>query len=145
MQNEGYTTEYTVEVPAERVFRAITDVRGYWSPRTTGDAAQKGDEFVYCDDDLMSHFRVSEVVPHRRIVWDVVESRTTFVEDPAEWDDTRVIFELAPEGAGTRLRFTHEGLSTAKECYAEWSTGWSGVIDDSLKHLITTGRSVFDE
>ncbi|UYM04520.1 SRPBCC family protein [Solicola gregarius] len=145
MQKGSYTTEYTVDVPVDDVVRAIADVRGYWSPSTTGDSEHEGDEFVYRDSALMSHFRVGEVVPGQRVVWDVLESRTTFVDDPAEWDGTRVVFELAPDGDGTRLRFTHEGLSEAKECFNACSRGWDGVINDSLKHLITTGRSMFDE
>ncbi|UPK76648.1 SRPBCC domain-containing protein [Nocardioidaceae bacterium SCSIO 66511] len=145
MQNNSFTTEFTVDQTPDTVFAAIANVRQYWGTGATGDFEREGDEFTYRDADLMSHFRLSEVVPARRMVWQVVDSRTGFVQDPAEWDDTRVVFELAPDGDGTRLHFTHEGLTPDKECFNDCSRGWSGVIDDALQHLITTGRSVFDD
>lgn len=145
MQDDSFTTEFTVDVPTDKVFAAIADVRGYWSPSTTGETEREGDEFTFRDTALMSHFRISEVVPERRVVWQVLDSKTPFVEDPAEWDGTRVVFDIAPDGDGTRLRFTHEGLTPAKECFHDCSRGWTGVINESLQHLVTTGHSMFDE
>ncbi|MDH3222156.1 MAG: SRPBCC domain-containing protein [Gemmatimonadota bacterium] len=66
--------------------------------------------------------QVREVVPNRRlsVSWGVSEG------PQAEWlpaGSTRVTFELAPEGDGTRVRVTHEALPTEQEA-ANHRQGW---------------------
>ncbi|HXJ20884.1 MAG TPA: hypothetical protein VMT03_11690 [Polyangia bacterium] len=57
-----------------------------------------------------------------------------------EWTDTRLVFEIAPRGDGAVVRFTHEGLVPAQECYPTCSEGWSLVIKDHLFNFIGDGR-----
>lgn len=141
MESNSYTTEFWVDETPDNVFAAIADVRGYWSPTIDGDTAQQGDEFVYSDEGIrFSRFRVAEVVPGQRVVWQVLDSHLDFVDEHDEWTGTRVLFEVTPQERGTRLHFTHEGLSPTKECFSACSRGWDGVINQSLKNLIT-GRS----
>ncbi|NUS56245.1 MAG: SRPBCC domain-containing protein [Streptomycetaceae bacterium] len=147
------TAAMTVDRTAEQVFEAITDVRGWWSENLIGDTAALDDEFVFTDDFKyagetvrdkkgirFARFRLTEVVPGRRMVWHVVDSDLTFIDDRDEWTDTRVIFDLVEDGQGTTLRFTHEGL-TAQEsaCFEACSGSWTFYITKSLPQLITTG------
>lgn len=100
-------------------------------------ADKPGDELTYSDRG-MEHcrFRVSEVVPEPRAVWQVLDSRLSWIGDQDEWNGTEVVFEVSREGSGTRLRFTHQGLTPRLECYRQCSRGWSGVIADSLQGLL---------
>lgn len=152
-QPEHLTATVSVNHTPEEVFAAITDVRGWWNENIIGNTAALHDEFVFTDDTRYAgeaarskdgiryaRFRLTEVVPGQRMVWHVVDSYLTFVEDQNEWTDTHVIFtlELAPEG--TTVRFTHEGLTAAEsECFEACSRGWTFYITQSLPELIETG------
>ncbi len=88
----------------------------------------------------MSKQKVVEMVPARRVVWEVTESAINFVEDKEEWTGTRVIFEIFEEGDKTGLRFTHQGLDPAIACFDSCSSAWTRIIRESLFRLITTGK-----
>lgn len=155
MSNTEYlTATLTVDQTPEEVFEAITNVRGWWNQNLIGHSAAPGDEFVFTDDTAyagetvregkqgirFARFQVTEVVPGRRVVWHVVDSYLSFIDDHDEWTGTKVIFDIAADGQSTTLHFTHEGL-TAQEsaCFEACSRGWTFYITQSLPQLITTG------
>lgn len=144
MNDNDYVSEFWVDQPPAKVLAVIGDVRAYWAPRGNlanatieGTATERGAEFTYRDRGIAyCRFRVTEIVPERRAVWQVLDSRLTWVDDEDEWNGTQVVFDLRPELGGTRVRFTHRGLTPTLECYRECSRGWSGVISDSLQGLL---------
>lgn len=149
---ENMNATMTVDRTPEEVFAAITDVRGWWTENLIGDSAALHDEFIFHDDFKYAgetvrekqgirfcRFRIIEVVPGERMVWHVVDSDLTFVEYRDEWTDTKVVFELTATEQGTRLHFTHEGLTVQSECFEDCSRGWEFYITKSLPELITTG------
>ncbi len=141
MSTPDFTTTFLVDETPEAVFAAITDVRGWWSGEIEGDTVRVGDVFTYRYKDMhRSTQRVIEAIPGRKVVWDVLDAYLQFTEDKTEWNGTKVIFEIAREGDRTAIRFTHQGLVPAFECYENCSSAWSFYINDSLRSLITTGR-----
>jgi hypothetical protein len=143
----------TVDRTPEEVFEAITNVRGWWSENLIGDTAALHDEFVFTDDSKhpgeaardrkgirFARFQLTEVVPGRRMVWHVVDSDLTFIDDHDEWTGTNVVFDITTDAQGTTLHFTHEGLTAAESaCFEACSRGWTFYITKSLPQLITTG------
>lgn len=141
MNTTSFSAEFTVPQSPEQVFAAVTRVRDWWSEQIEGDSAAAGDEFVFSDEGIRhARFRLTEVVPGRRMVWQVVDSYLTFVDDHDEWTGTRVIFDLTSGTDGTTLRLTHEGLLPAVECYDACSLGWTACLH-SIRELTVTGRS----
>jgi hypothetical protein len=150
---ENLTATMTVDSTPHEVFSAIINVRGWWTENLIGDSAELHDEFVFTDDTAYAgetrkehrgipyaRFRITEVVPGRRMVWQVVDADLTFVDDRDEWTDTTVVFDITEGPDGTTLHFTHEGLTEAEsECFVECSRGWTFYITQSLPQLITTG------
>ena len=154
MSNTEYlTATMTVDNTPDEVFAAITNVRDWWSKNLIGDSAELHDEFVFTDDIAyagetrkekqgipFARFRITEVVPGRRMVWHVVDSDLTFVDDRDEWTDTTVVFDITAGSDDTTLHFTHEGLTEVEsECFKECSRGWKFYITQSLPQLIITG------
>ncbi|MEO3805233.1 SRPBCC domain-containing protein [Nonomuraea sp. B1E8] len=147
------TATMTVDRTPDEVFAAITNVRGWWNENLIGDTAVLLDEFVFTDDSehagefahgkegiRFARFQLTEVVPGQRMVWHVVDSYLTFVDDHAEWTGTNVIFDITTDAQGTTLHFTHEGLTAGEsECFEACSRGWTFYITTSLPQLITTG------
>ena len=150
-QTEHLNATFTVEQTPDEVFAAVTDVRGWWSQNIIGATAAEHDEFVFHDDtnyagETRSHegirfarFRITEVVPGERVVWQVVDAFLTFVEDRHEWTDTQVVFDIEAGPSGTTLRFTHEGLTAESECFEACSKGWTYYVTESLPRLVATG------
>ena len=139
--NNDYTSEFWVDQPPTNVLAVIGNVGDYWAPpgnlvdaTIEGAAHHVGDEFTYRDRAIQHcRFVVTEIVPGRRAVWNVLDARLNWVDDQNEWNGTRVVFDLTPERDGTRVHFTHQGLTPSMECYGECSQGWRGVIADSLQ------------
>jgi len=136
----NFTTTITVDATPREAFDAINDVAGWWG-RITGSTTSVDDEFVYVVPGLhYSGFRVTEIVPTRRIAWFVTGSYLDFTADKQEWNGTTVRFHIDETDEGTRITFTHEGLEPRDECYGVCSNAWSMFVNDSLKTFIETGK-----
>lgn len=134
------TTISTDSSPAE-VLAIISDVRSWWVGEITGDARAVGDVFTYQVKDIhRSTQRVVELVPSTRVVWEVTDAALSFAQDPTEWIGTRIVFDLAEEGSGTRVTFTHEGLTPELDCFAACSGGWTHFIGTSLDSVLAGGQ-----
>jgi hypothetical protein len=129
-----------VDQTPEEVFNAINDVRDWWSEGIEGNSAKLNDEFFYQYKDLhWSRQRLTEVIPNKKVVWMVTDSRLTFIKDEKEWNGTKIIFDISTKDKKTQLQFTHEGLLPEKECFEACTGGWNYYIE-SLQQLITTGK-----
>ncbi len=135
-----FTATIDVASTPQTAFEAITDVAGWWG-RITGTTTAVGNEFVYVVPGLhYSGFRVTELVPGRRVAWLVTGSYLDFISDTQEWNGTTVGFDIEETGPGrTRVTFTHLGLDPEVECYEVCTNAWSMFVNDSLKALIETG------
>ncbi|MEO3795566.1 SRPBCC domain-containing protein [Nonomuraea sp. B10E15] len=150
---EYLTATMTVDRTPEQIFEAVTDVRGWWSENLIGHSAALHDEFVFTDDSeyagetvrakkgfRFARFQITEFVPGRRVVWHVVDSDNTGLDDRDEWTGTNVIFDITTDAQGTTLHFTHEGLTAAESaCFEACSRAWTFFITTSLSQLLTTG------
>ncbi|HEY8927240.1 MAG TPA: SRPBCC domain-containing protein [Polyangia bacterium] len=141
IEDASYTTSFTVDRSAAEVFAAINDVRAWWSGEIQGRTDEPGAEFTYRYDDLHRTTQsITELVPGKKVVWHVVASDLSFVADNREWHDTDIVFEIAPKGRRTEVRFTHRGLRPALECYTACSAAWGHYINDALFRWISTGK-----
>jgi hypothetical protein len=141
MTKQDYTTSFTVDQSPQEVFKAVNNVRGWWSGEIDGDTDRLGAEFTYRYKDVhRSSQTITEFVPGKKVVWRVVDAQLNFVKDKTEWNGTEIVFEIAKKGDKTELRFTHHGLVPAFECYGGCSGAWGFYVNDSLRSLITTGK-----
>jgi hypothetical protein len=141
MNNENLTKTFTVDQTPQEAFAAINNVRGWWSGNIEGSTEELGSEFTYRYGDLhYSKQKIVELVPDSRVVWLVLDSYLSFVEDKTEWNGTKVVFEISKKGDKTEVRFTHAGLVPGHECFTACSDAWGSYITGSLRSLITTGK-----
>ena len=141
MTNRNYTTTVSVDQSPKQVFDAITNVRGWWSGDIDGHTDKLGAEFTYRYQDLhRSSQKITELVPGKKVVWQVSNAKINFVEDKDEWNGTDIVFEITQKGKKTELRFTHIGLVPRIECYGKCAGAWGLYINESLRDLITTGK-----
>ena len=136
-----YTVKFLVKQSPQEVFDAVNNVRGWWSGEIEGTTDHLGSIWTYRYRDLhRSTQQITQLVPGKKVVWHVVDSRLSFVKDQKEWDGTDIVFDISKKGDQTELRFTHVGLAPAVECYNNCSDAWGFYIRESLKKLITTGK-----
>lgn len=141
MKTSDFTITLTVDQTPKEVFDAINNVRGWWSENIEGSTNKLNDVFVYQYKDVhSSKIKLAEVIPRKKVVWEVLNNYFNFTKDETEWMGTKMIFEISRKDNQTQLRFTHQGLVPKYECYEICSKGWSNCIDNSLYNLITTGK-----
>jgi len=142
MKSKDFTTTISVDETPEAAFAAINDVRAWWSGQIEGRTDKLGEEFTYRYRDLhYSKQKITELVPGRRVVWRVLDSSLSFIEDKDEWNGTEISFEIARKGRKTEVVFTHVGLVPDDECYGACSSAWGSLITSSLRSLIATGKA----
>src|SRR5512135_3213605 len=123
MNDQNFTTTFTVDQSPEEAFAAINNVRGWWSEEIEGSTDKLGEEFKYHFKDVhRCTMKITELVPDKKVVWHVLDNYFSFTKDKTE------------------IRFTHVGLVPQYECYNACSDGWSTYISGSLRDLITTGK-----
>jgi hypothetical protein len=141
MDNQDFTTSILVDQSPKEAFDAITNVRGWWSEEIEGGTAKLGDVFKYHFKDIhICKMKLVEVVPNKKVIWDVLENDFNFISDKKEWVGTKVVFEISTKNNKTEVRFTHQGLVPDYECYDICFNAWTNYIQNSLYNLITTGK-----
>jgi len=141
MATTDFTTTLLVEQTPTEVFKAINNVRGWWSEEIEGSTDKLNDEFTYHFEDVhRSKMKLIEVIPDKKVVWLVLDNYFNFTTDKREWIGTKIIFELSQKENKTQIRFTHRGLVPAYECFEVCRDAWTNYIQDSLRNLIVAGK-----
>src|SRR6476646_8475528 len=76
------------------IFEILRDVMQWWTglygEQIEGSSGNLHDEFTFSAGGGMHNTtqRVIELIPDRKIVWQVTAANLTFLDDPAEWKDT---------------------------------------------------------
>lgn len=145
MSANNLTTLVLVDATPEQAFAAINKPQEWWGRDIEGGVGQVGSDWTYRYKDMhQSTQRTAELEPGRRIVWDVVEARMSFLRDQEEWKGSRIVFDIAPKGDKTEIRFTHIGLVPGVECFDICKNAWTGLIGDSLRKFIESGEGLPD-
>jgi hypothetical protein len=141
MNDQNYTTSFTVDKTPAEVFAAISNARAWWSEEIDGETDKLGAVYYYHFKDIhRCTIKVSELVSNKKVVWHVLHNDFNFIKDKSEWNNSDIVFEIEKKGDGTELRFTHVGLAPTHECYNVCSDAWGTYINGSLQSLITTGK-----
>ncbi len=118
MSEQSYTTTFTVDRTPHEAYTAINDVRGWWEETIAGRTHEVGDEFTHWVPGVhYARIRVAELLPGKRVVWQVLDNWMSFIDDQSEWKGTEIRFDLRAHDGGTEVRFTHVGLTPADQCF----------------------------
>ncbi len=138
---QDYQTMITVIASPFEAFESINNVKKWWTENLEGNTHNLNDEFtVQFGDVHYSKQKIEEIIPGKKVVWLVTESKLSFVANKQEWTNTKVIFEIEDKGGQTQIQFMHIGLVPATECFDACSNAWSQYIHQSLLSLVNTGQ-----
>lgn len=141
MEKQDFTTSFAVDQSPMEVYEAINNVRAWWSGEIEGSTDKLGDEFTYRHKEYhYSKHKLVELIPGKRVVWEIPEASINFVEDKNEWNGTRIVFDITEKDGKTQVRFTHQGLVPENECFDACSGAWTGYVTQSLRNLVIAGK-----
>ncbi|MBC7888717.1 MAG: SRPBCC domain-containing protein [Ferruginibacter sp.] len=141
MNKQDYTVSITVNATAQKAFESINNVSKWWTENLEGSSQKLDDEFTVRFDDVhVSKQKLVEIIPDKKVVWLVTDSKLNFIEDEKEWTNTKISFEIMNQDNKTQINFTHFGLVPEVECYKDCSKGWDYYIKGSLFKLLNEGK-----
>lgn len=141
MHTKDYTATITVDKSPAVAYTAIKNFRGWWSEEIEGNTDKLNETFFYHHKTIhLCKIKLIEMVPDKKLVYQVMENEFSFTKDKSEWVNTKLVFEISNEDGKTKVKFTHEGLVPEYECYEVCNDAWSIYIKKSLYDFITTGK-----
>jgi len=142
----SYKTSVTINRNSESVFNAIIQSVQSWWGNTNDTVSKIGDEFTTSFDKTFWKFKISELKPNTRIVWNCIDARhihTGYDRIEKEWIGTSVEWNLEQKSLNeTLLNFTHNGLVQELNCYEICTPAWEMFVTQSLKSFIETGKGM---
>ena len=105
MSTSNYTTTILLNNTATEVFNAINNVRAWWSEEIEGDTETLNSVWDYHYQDVhICKLKITELVPNKKIVWDVLHNYFSFTKDKNEWN-----------GSQNRIKITQAFLDFVKQ------------------------------
>ncbi|KMQ68743.1 ATPase [Chryseobacterium sp. FH2] len=141
VESKNYNSNFLVEQSPETAFNAIKNFRAWWSEEIEGNTDKLNETFFYHYKDVhLSKIKLIEIVPNKKLVYQVADNEFNFVKDKTEWIGNKLIFDISEDNGKTKVQFIHEGLVPEYECYQVCNDAWTSYIQGSLQSLITTGQ-----
>ncbi|MDP4149396.1 MAG: SRPBCC domain-containing protein [Bacteroidota bacterium] len=137
-----YHRRITAHVTPADAFEKIGQVDKWWATDFEGCAAGLNDVFTVHFGETFVTFRISEVFPGKKIVWQVTDCYLHWLKDKKEWKGTEITWNVEPHGHATQITMTHVGLVPEKECYENCEKGWNFFVGESLLKLLTEQKGL---
>jgi len=139
-KQQDFSYSLTVKASAKEAMKKISQVNLWWAKNFEGKAAKLNDEFSVNFGDTYVNFRISEVIPDKKIIWLVTDCNLHWIKDKKEWKNTEVIWTLTEKGGKTQIDFVHKGVTPDSECYESCKPGWTHHLKNSFQKLIDKGK-----
>ncbi len=145
MSSQDYHATISAKAPAGEVLRKIGRVSEWWTTGFEGNSLNEGDTFTVRFGKTFVDFRISRVVPDKKMVWEVVDCNLDWIKNKKEWKGTRIVWEVSTRDGTAEVGMTHVGLFPGAECYKDCKIGWDGYIQQSLFKFLTEGKGLPDK
>jgi len=142
MKQQNYLCSITVNVAAKQAFECITHISDWWTANFEGISQKLNDVWTVHFGETFVKAKVVEMVPYKKIAWQVIDCYLHWLNDKKEWNNTELVFEISADNDLTQINFTHVGLVPEIECYGSCVKGWDQYVKGSLFKLITEGKGL---
>jgi len=140
MNHKNYQTGFSVNASPQQIVDCICNVSGWWARHVEGSSVNLNDVFTVRFGKTFGTFKVTEILPLKKIRWLVTASYLPLFKDVSQWKNTEILWEISDDNISGRLIMTHIGLTPEIECYTDCEKGWNFYINESLLKLITEGK-----
>ncbi len=114
-----------IESPPEKVYAGLATRKGlcgWWTADTTAEERVGGSaRFGFDKGSVVFRMTIEELTPPRRVVW-------SCHGDHEEWNGTQLIWEIAPKGKGSVLRFRHANWRENSNFLAMCNSTWGELM-----------------
>ena len=144
MKQEDYHYSITAKISAKKAIDKINRVSEWWTKGFKGSSQKLGDTFSVRFGETFVDFEVVEVVPDKKIVWQVIDCNLHWLKNTTEWNDTKIEWEISSKNGTTKVNMTHNGLIPRIECFDDCKEGWDFYVGESLLKLLTENKGLPD-
>ena len=142
-KEQDYQSSFTANISPREAFENISRVSEWWSTDFEGKSAEPNDVFtVRFESGDMYKVKVAEIIPDKKIIWEVIDSYQGWHPDHTEWVGTKIVWEVFPQKDGVEVQMTHVGLVPEFECFDLCSKGWDFLTQNSLPELLNRGKDL---
>src|SRR5450432_3162305 len=142
MKKQDYKASITVNATAQEVFKSINSVSDWWTTSFEGHSKKLNDVFTVRFGETFITVKIVELIPYRKIIWQVIDCYKHWLKNKKEWKDTKMSWEISAEKNATQISFTHIGLVPGIECYNGCEKAWNFYVKESLFKLLTEGKGI---
>jgi hypothetical protein len=143
MANQDYQSSMTTHSTPEEAFDKISRVSEWWAKDFEGKSEEPNDVFtVRFQAGDMYKVKVSERIPNKKVIWDVIDSYQGWHNDHTEWVGTKIVWEVVPQTDSIEVKMTHLGLVPEFECFDQCSLGWDYLMGKSLLKFLDTNKGM---
>ena len=141
MKKQEFNCSITVNITAKEAFEKISHVSEWWVSNVEGSTQNMNDIFTVSLGTTWKRFKIIEVIPDSKVVWEVIDCNLPWNTDLQEWKGTWIVWEISTSNNFTKINFTHAGL-TELDCADQCEKAWSSYIQESLFKFITKGKGL---
>lgn len=142
MDQQNYQCSIAADITPQEAFDSISNVNKWWAKNFEGHSHKLNDVFTVRFGETFVTFKISEIIPGKKIVWQVIDSYLHWLQDKTEWNGTSIMFEISSTDDSTQVMMTHIGLVRGIECFDQCERGWNHFIKESLFKLLTEHAGV---
>ena len=142
MRKQSSSREIIVSATLQEAYQALTcDFDKWWSD-SSRQLFQAGDvtTFHFHPNPTTWTFRANVLQPQTYIELECIEAHHIHEGLPEsileEWKGTKLKWNIAPDDKGTKISFTHEGLTPELDCHEICEQGWDHFFLGSLKNYL---------
>ncbi|HZT23880.1 MAG TPA: SRPBCC domain-containing protein [Verrucomicrobiae bacterium] len=139
---QNYHASVSANIAPSDAVKKINRLSAWWGKDFEGTAEKVGDVFGIRFGETWVRFKVVEIVPNKKLVWQVMDCYLPWLADKTEWRNTRLVWELSNNNGSTQIDFTHVGLVPELECYDNCREGWNFYINESLRKWLAENHGV---
>jgi hypothetical protein len=143
MKQSDYQSSITANVTPKDAVDKISRVSEWWAKDFEGKSEEPNDVFtVRFKNGDMYKVKVSEIIPNKKVIWEVIDSNQGWHANHTEWVGTKIVWEVFPQKDGTEVKMTHVGLVPEFECFDKCSLGWDYLMEKSLQKLLNDNEGM---
>src|ERR1700750_793521 len=142
MKDNSFNVQFTTHIPPKKIIEAINDVKGWWATNVKGNTQNLNEVFTVRFGKTFATIKVIEIIPNEKIVWLVTDCDLPLFENPKDWLNTKIVWELRNESRKTIVKMIHDGLTPEASCYQDCKKGWTFYVTESLQKLVLDGRGL---
>ena len=110
----------------QEAMKKISQVNGWWAKNFTGKAEKLNDKFSVHFDETFVDFKISELVPNKKVVWKVTDCNLHWIKAKKEWKGTEVVFEISERKMPARM--TSDGQHRSTSLMLVWCRGLNVIM-----------------